>query len=314
MNATNNSNMIIANDGINTTDSVQLNSIRPGLYARTQIIGGYDPFKDERGVTQFGEKLFEAHNMIVLGGSLFTLEKVFGIPAALNGGFLTDNTYHSPVNDNTSSDGYIKDTTVCLFGVGTGGADNTITNVHDVRNYEQHLRNFIPFRVVANGLTDPADKEKYFYKKEITSAGVTKIAYYLKTFESTPSINVYVVDAENLEGVNNQLQQSEWDAWSTTALSATDQDVRREEDLRTVIELTLKITTDDLREYFIDNDQIEQTRFNTFGLFTGCPVYDTDGVTVLDYKNVRLFSKLNIPNEMLVLNKDLTILYRIYTS
>lgn len=33
-----------------------------------------------------------------------------------------------------------------------------------------------------------------------------------------------------------------------------------------------------------------------------------------DYKQVKLFSKLNIPNEMLVMNKDMTIIYRIYTS
>ena len=76
--------------------------------------------------------------------------------------------------------------------------------------------------------------------------------------------------------------------------------------------MILKITKRDVREYFEINGDIETARINSIGLFTGIKQTLSDGTE--DYKQVKLFSKLNIPNEMLVNNKDMTIIYRIYTS
>ena len=54
------------------------------------------------------------------------------------------------------------------------------------------------------------------------------------------------------------------------------------------------------------------SRTYSIGLFTGH--LSTNEYGELDYKQVKLFSKLNIPNEMLVLSKDITIVYRIFTN
>ena len=60
------------------------------------------------------------------------------------------------------------------------------------------------------------------------------------------------------------------------------------------------------------NGNVEQTRINSIGLFTGILADTTAGQK--DYKDVRMFSKLNINNEMLQNLKTLTFIYRIYTS
>ena len=49
-------------------------------------------------------------------------------------------------------------------------------------------------------------------------------------------------------------------------------------------------------------------------LFTGQYVPSTSVTDYGDFRDVRLFSKLNIPTEYLSLNKDLNIIYRVYTS
>ncbi len=76
--------------------------------------------------------------------------------------------------------------------------------------------------------------------------------------------------------------------------------------------MILKIKKKDCREFFEMNGEIEAARVNSIGLFTG--ILSQNEFGELDYKQVKLFSKLNIPNEMLVLSKDITIVYRIYTS
>ena len=67
-------------DSMKYADLSSLSNMKSGPYVRTKITAGYDPYIDPKnGVTKFGTKVFETENMIVLGGSLFTLEKVFDI-------------------------------------------------------------------------------------------------------------------------------------------------------------------------------------------------------------------------------------------
>ena len=87
---------------------------------------------------------------------------------------------------------------------------------------------------------------------------------------------------------------------------------QRTEPIETFIEITLRIEKDDVREYFDINGEIEQTRINSIALFTGIPGTLANGET--DYKQVKMFSKLNIPNEMLNVTKSFTVIYRIYAS
>ena len=86
----------------------------------------------------------------------------------------------------------------------------------------------------------------------------------------------------------------------------------RTEPIETFVELILKINKKDCREYFEINGEIEASENKLIGLFTG--ILSTNEKGEPEYKQVKLFSKLNIPNEMLVLSKDITIVYRIYTS
>ena len=283
-------------DNLNNKDSVSFSTKR-SPFVRTKIIAGYDPYKDKNGVTQFGETVFETENMIVLGGSLFTLEKVFGVQSPLAIRDLRDIT-SLPSNDTPITNN--KDTYVCLFGVGTGGAGESMTDVKDVEYYEDSIFDMIPFRQTETTLS-PTEAVKYWFKKPITinidGGQIQKTAYYLKRFETLPEIHVLWRDGEGDED-GSEVGDNVHETPSTNTTP-----------IETFIELTLKITKKDVREFFDDNGNVEATRINSIGLFTGVRNEGDD-----DYQQVKLFSKLNINNEILVLAKDLTISYRIYTS
>ena len=307
-----NSSVLNLTDSFTCKDNI---SRKSGFYARTKIIGGYDPFVDKRGITRFGEKLFETENMIVLGGSLFTLEKVFGCqPIELDNTSLNElmniaTGGSDPINKNTDVSYLDSDEVVCLFGVGIGGAGESSTDVANVHYHDRNVFDMIPLRRTSNELTE-SESKKYWFKKEETMNNVSKTNYYLKTFESKPRIKVLWESGEEDEdgiAVNKSELYTSKDDMGNEILIQTH--------IETFIELTLKISKKDVREYFEDAGEIEQTRVNTIGLFSGIKTdVSTGGNRVEDYKRVRLFSKLNINNEMLTLPKDLTIVYRIYTS
>lgn len=284
------------NDKLSNRDGVSFEYKQNKPFARTRIIGGYDAYKDKNGVTQFGEVVFDTENMIVLGGSLFTLEKVFGVASSL-----PVETLNNLMNIANSGSPIVTKANefVCLFGVGTGGAGESITDVKDVKYYEREIIDMIPLRQTANELAS-GEADKYWFKKQIDVGGIAKTQYYLKKFETDPEIRVLWRDAEGDED-GSEVGEN---VWNTPESNTTP--------IETFIELTLQINKKDCREYFDDLGNVEVSRINSIGLFTG--VKGTLGDGTEDYKDVRLFSKLNINNEILTLSKDLTIAYRIYTS
>lgn len=284
-------------DRLNNNDRVCF-EVPQRSFLKTKIIGGYDAYKDKNGVTRFGEVVFETENMIVLGGAMFTLEKLFGVTSPLNVAYLND--IMNIANSGTPvTEIYPKENVVCLFGVGTGGAGDAITEVRDVKYYEREIFDMIPFRQTADELTE-TEKNKYWFKRKTSVNGVEKTQYYLKTFEITPEIHVLWRDGEDF---NDGSEVGE-NVYETPETNNTP--------IETFIELTMKINKKDIREYFEDLGNTEVARINSIGLFTGvkAPISDTEE----DYKQVKLFSKLNINNEVMTLAKDLTISYRIYTS
>lgn len=281
------------NDKLNHRDLLSSEMNRKP-YARTKIVGGYDAYKDANGITRFGEVVFETENMIVLGGSLFTLEKVFGVQSPLTVNYLND-SMGIATGGSSVTEVYPKDTVVCLFGVGIGGSGESMTDVKPVNYHENEITEMIPLRLTADELTSE-EQEKYWFKTNTEFEG--KTAYYLKTFEATPEIKVLWKDGEGDE------DGSEVNDIDSSATYSTP--------IETFIELTLKISKKDIREYFEHTGNVDQTRINSIGLFTGIKSLVDDNE--YDYKQVKLFSKLNINNEMLTLSKDLTIVYRIYTS
>lgn len=290
------SGIIRLGDHLTSKDTLRISVPKKSKTAplfRTEILGGYDLIERKNGKSMLGEVLFEEENMTVLGGALYTLEKLFGVQSSLDVGYLND--IMGIANTGTPiTDIYPKDNIVCLFGVGTGGSGDTIASVNDVLFQEREVVDMIPFRVTSTPLTSP-DDTKYWFKK---ANGDGTTSYFLKNFESTPTIKAFWDDGVNGED-GTEVQSGVWDSTSTTPIFS-------------FVEIILKITKDDCREWFQINGNPDQARVNTIGLFTG--VQGTLADSSVDYKQVKLFSKLNINNEMLTTAKDLTIIYRIYTS
>lgn len=269
-------------DDIKVTSNGTVKLKHSSPYTRTQIIA-YD---------DFGEVLFETENQIVLGGALFTLEKVFGVTSPLKVEYLND-IKGIATSGQQVTEIYPKDNVVCLFGVGIGGCGDSYKSVKDVKFYEREIEEMIPFRLVSGELPSMI-KNKYFFKGTYK----TKNAYYLKKFEQDPKIKVLWKDGEG-------------DADGSEVPNGV-HTTQRTEAIETFVEITLRIDKDDIREYFDETGEIEQARINSIALFTGVPAQLADGTT--DYKQVKMFSKLNIPNEMLNVTKSFTMVYRIYAS
>lgn len=274
----------ILKDSVNNNDKIKpmrIESKQGNL--KTKIIGLDSLTK---------EVLFETENQIVLGGALFILEKVFNVNSPITVEYL--NNIMGIAAENPIEEKYPKNTAVCLFGVGIGGCGDSSLSVVDVNFYEREIFDMVPFRVTDDELNEE-DKEKYWFKRKENDG---RTSYFLKKFEQDPTIKVLWKDGDEDE--------------DGSEVSSGVHDTARTEPIETFAEMILKITKRDVREYFEINGDIETARINSIGLFTGIKQTLSDGTE--DYKQVKLFSKLNIPNEMLVNNKDMTIIYRIYTS
>ncbi len=276
-------------DDVNTKDTYGLSVDAPAFELEQ-----HKGFRTEiRGFDDFGNQMFKTENRLVLGGALFTLEKLFGVEAPVKVDYLND-IMNIGTGGPAINEIYPKETLVCLFGVGTGGAGDTITSVHDVSAKEREIFQPIPFRFT-DSLTAEEDQKYWFAKADATTG---KKAYYLKRFEVDPEISALWDDAEE-------------DQDGTPVQTGVHTSARTDE-IESFVELTLRIDKKDCREWFTHKGEIELARFNSIGLFTGILADAGDGK--LEYKQVKLFSKFNIHNEMLALSKGMTIVYRIYTT
>lgn len=296
------------------------------------------------GISKFGEPMFKkeivkpeyiGHNMVTLGGCQLAMELLFGIrgpyniptlyspsqPVSVSGIGLVNSSYPSVSSGTTYKKPSVNgsgvlggtDTAVIhrpgdfvqLFGIGiTGTAENDIT-IHPVSYRENHIEmtttstdnsvirgTMIPFKITSSLSND--EKIKYFGKK---SDGNGKYKYYLKKFESDPIIkHIWRTDDYN----EPETEVSSEDIWSINVGSNI---------VESFTECVLKITKNDTKDYFNTMPDPERARINTIALFSGEYV-----ATSGDYRDIKLFSKLNIPTEYLSLNKDLNIIYRVYTS
>lgn len=247
-----------------------------GKIFKTQIIG-YD---DD------GNKLFEEENKTVLGGAFTVIEKVFNTATPFK--VETLNQIHG-VATGPADEG--AENFVCLFGIGTGGCGDTIGSIVDVKYPEREIKQMIPFRVVNKPLSKE-DDQVYWFKKNY---GDGYSGYFLKTFQSITSKCLWD------DGVNGE---------DGSAVSSDVHTLTRLDPIDTFVEMTLRIDKKDAREWFNYNHDIETPRINSIGLFTGAKCRLEDGTE--EYKDVRLFSKLNIENEILQLSKGITLVYRIY--
>ena len=311
---------------------------RSGMYQKTEILGGHGIITDVNGITSLEENMFHERNMIPIGGVQYSFENLFGIAGPMRvptlyevsngtiglpdvsvldyGSMGEDISYYIPALDgDTDKKDIIHPIgeTVCLFGIGiTGSATNAITkppvsfleysiqNSLAVEDEKQLSGTMIPFRYTPNQLSNTDNIKYYGRTKQWSSDNIDNIGYYLKKFESEPVIKNFWKAASDDTESTNEVTQAEYYPRTSTTNSST---------IESYVEMILKITSKDVKEWFDANDNIDATRINTIALFTGR--YNKEKG---DYENVRLFSKLTLKVENLSLEKDFDIIYRIYAS
>lgn len=276
-------NILIADDKINQHESYQkihgssVDMGKPGRKAprfHTELTA----------FNELGEQLWEDHNELLIPGGLFTLAKLAGVDAPL-----TLQTLNQQLNIQASETppgftGPRREDTIFGFAIGIGGASDVFDNVKPVKYKEIAIDSIIPFRKPLSA-TDisTTDKTKYFLKRTVGAY----FEYYAKVFETTPIIKAEYDQAGNP--------------------SVTDPANGADTPINTYLQFTLKISKDDVREYFkIDGGGLRKARVNTVSLLSGYKVGT-------EYKGVRPFAKINFNNEPFDNEtKELTIIYKIF--
>ena len=281
-------------------------------------------FNDETG-----EEIWEPlHNKTVIAGSALTAMKLFGLDRrvlentpnydiALGlDGYKKDLYPTVNVIDDTTGNviGSVADETqrvICGFCVGQGGAGLDISDVFDVEYcswIEPDM--LVPFRYP---LTSEDNVPELYYKGKKSNIswkeGNTRNAYYFKEFSNTPQLKQSYVNTIGsfADSINAQTVY-------TNSIEARAQ---------SFVELHLKITKDDCREFFIATKGLETAKINQLSLVSGwrktveVTKPNISGNTVTEsfeyMQDVRPFSLLNIPNEVLSdLSKSISMIYTLY--
>jgi hypothetical protein len=335
------SNSLLLKDRFGFEDKILMQN--GGLWAKTEIIGSYGNFVHGPGKTTFDmPDLFHESNIVPVGGVSYAFQQLFQVPetqitiptmhtplaADYSGGEgigkYTDTPtanreyYHTP--DGTRQLQYKMGHAVQLFGLGiTGTAENDVTKYHpDYRENKISINKvnpdglkvvgkFLPFRFTTETLSTEEQK-KYFGKT--ASTDTNDYGYFLKRFESDPVIkHIWKTGAD----VENEIPVENTDMW---------QNIQGLNAVESFIEIELKVSHKDLKEYFAYIGEPDRARFNTIALFTGCYMKKnasgeetwSDTSDPGEYVDVTLFSKLCINPEYVDLVKDMNVLYRIYGS
>lgn len=239
---------------------------------------------------ELGETLFTTHNELVLSGGLFLFEKIGNTNAPINIQTANIDLGILPTEVDPGFKGPRREAGIFGFVLGLGGCTDVFDTVKPVKYKERKVEAMIPFRKVpkTKDLTS-AERNKYFMRKENNGY----YDYYIKRFEAEPVI------------------KAEFDEPGFPAVPPNVDEMPDDKVINTYIQFTLKVTRDDMREYFkVAGGGLNKARINSLGLVYGYP--DTS-LGYNEYKGVRLFSKLNMNNEPLDNEtKELNIVYKIY--
>lgn len=187
---------------------------------------------------------------------------------------------------------------VLLYCIGIDGCGTESSQVYPV-DYRKWLapENMIPFRyqLGSNDISDEL-RETYFGRTSINNNEY--IAYYFKRFETNSSLIQQFIDGTPVDK----------NIYTTNKSDAAE----------TYVELNLKITKEDVRDYFKATVGIDEARINTISLCSAYPVVELTGSgsstkPYIYFKDIRPLTKLNIPNEQLIdVTKGIEIIYHIY--
>lgn len=235
------------------------------------------------------EDVFRGSNKVILAGSAFTAAKHFNLsPKAKTPSYNSvlglDNTISEPFLEN----GVRREELVYLFAVGINGCGLENSQVYDV-NYSNWIQPefLVPFRyqLKTNDIGSSL-RDKYFGRKTYGDF----ILYYFKAFESKPEFKQQYIDGTPID--------------ENVYLS------KRVDEIESFVEIQLKITKEDCRDYFIATTGINDAKINSISLLTAWPKI-IDGYTY--YQDIRPLTELHFPNEALIdKSKGLDIIYQIY--
>lgn len=269
-----------------------------------------------------GELIFEPlHNKTVIAGSALTAMKLFN----LNKSILNNTPTYDEVlelNSIISEEEpcvYLRDTNgdildiksdesqrrIIGFCVGKGGSGLGISDIYNVKYCDYITKdNLIPFRYPSIN-ADDIDETIYKGKKTLDN---NRTAYYFKKFDQEPTFyQNYTTSNGNTINKNTVY----------TNISEAD-------NAQTCVELHLKITKEDCREFFIAHSGLENAVINQISLVSAwskeVEITKPSNITgqpttrmVEYYKDIRPFSLLNIPNDGLSdLSKSISIIYTLY--
>lgn len=234
-----------------------------------------------------GELIFKGSNKVIIPGSTFTAVRHFNLPGHIE----VTPSYNTALqlDNNVSDNPEGLDVSKCfLFAVGTDGCGLEPSQVYNV-DYTKWImpENLVPFRYVPISLDiDVSLRDSYFGRK----TGSEYIAYYFKAFETAPVYRQQYLDGTPIDGnIYTSLKTDEVESF---------------------VELRLKVTKEDCRDYFTATTGDNDAKVNTISLLTAWPRI-INGHTY--YQDIRPLTKLNFPNETLIdKTKGLDITYHIY--
>lgn len=243
-----------------------------------------------------GEIIFKGlKNKVIISGSsviarkLFDISSVDPIPTYNDAitGLYTPNTEIKPGSVGIGITSATKDNPkVLLFCCGMDGCGSENSQVYPV-DYRKWIDPdaLVPFKHSTDDISDEM-RNKYFGR---TVRG-GYISYYFKTFENTPSFVQRYMDGTPID--------------NTVFRSA------KNDSAETFVEINMKITKEDMREFFDENNLNDRARINCISLCTAYPVTENGYIY---YKDIRPLTRLNFPNEQLIdLTKGIEISYHIY--
>lgn len=307
-------------DAINVKDEYKKNN---GIYIPKTGIDSKIEFFNETG-----ERIWEPlHNKTTIAGAGLIAMKLFGLDrnvldntptydttlGLLDG---SDGTTYPTVaikdadNNTVGSIGDETQRVICGFCVGQGGAGIDASDVFDVE-YDSWITpdNLVPFRYPLVS-ADIVDENIYKGKKNITLAnGQNRDAYYFKSFSNSPNL------VQNYTSTIGSFSDSI--SPNTVYNKITDSKAQ------SYVEIHLKITKDDCREFFMAHKGLENAKINQLSLVSAwsktIDVSKIDGkgnkvTKKIEYlQDIRPFSLLNIPNEIISdLSKSISVIYTLY--
>lgn len=224
-------------------------------------------------------------NTVVVGGAIKALENLMGIRARWNPGTISREK-HTFLNDDTEAQ------TLCLFGVGNGGANNNAGSIIATNIRQIDLRAPIPMRFGANTNLPAGDANKYGLKcGPYPDDTGTDYRWYMKEFDSVPAIRTCWRNASKAGEVGTEITAN-----ISTLTDSTG--------IETFADIYITLNANDLPK--MTTGGANETTFNEIGFYTA-----TKGES--DFTNIKLYSVVSFANRVTKHDTTLQYMYRLYS-